>query len=561
MDMVWILMPLLWIVSLYSSHATFGTLKDWTLHEWLSYHTLISMRAFDQWSFWQLLGVSLVGSRSYEWENFDVREIWKGEGLYLSYPSLWLDIPYILFKLLHLDINIPNLHAYALVTNRFICSLIIFLLYNEICQLIINSDDSRDQKDSSFGQVSQIPALIGTAAWLFTPPVLYWTQNVYFTDQAVVPLVSALLLFTVKIKYRLHEMTKWQKVLLLVLTILATGYDWYAWTFLVALLAVYLILNWDIDWKQKLHSLLPILTGWVIVIATFLVQLFYFKDGIPQLLNTPVERSFLYGDTAKIKDSWETMLREYVHYLPSSKMPVLVGIGLITIISISLTIKQISQHERERRGVILATILLMCFVPWLHNLILANHSYIHNFSVFKLSVAFTFIYVVIPLSVIWIYLPKALYKARYYLLAVFLVVCLGFGIYIAPARMFEFSGYPKASNFSEQLGNLIRQEFQRNHILFAAQLYIPAFPPNGLWYANRRVYDVRYFKPTIELFKLADKPVEYYLIDRKGEDMADKVCVPNSIKEKTLNVTFGDSTNVVEEIITCSIDMTSSIIN
>jgi hypothetical protein len=538
-----ITLAITWLISIFASRATFGTLRDFTTHEWLSYHTLISMRAFEQWGFWQLLGVSVVASKSYEWQDYDIRNLWKGDGLYLSYPSLWLDIPYLIFKAVGWEVSIPNLHIYSLVVNRFLCSIIIFLLYRELSKLILNKFSSQPDYDAKV----TIPALIGTVAWLLNPSVLYWTQNVYFTDQAVVLPVCSIFWLTTKSDFKLHNLSGWQKALLFFLTLVATGYDWYAWTFLFCLLLVYFLISIDIAPIERIKAVVPILSAWLLVAVSFLCQLIYFRDGIPQIIATLKERSFINESDNKLENFWQVFGRHLLDCMPSRRSVIIIILLIVLAIgSLLWIIKNFGSWN------LFVVLLLLLATPLLHNLLLANHSYIHNFSAFKLSVGIIFCYSVIPFMVLVVWLEKA----KFQLLLTSLISLMLFGIFVSPNLLLKFSLYLSSTNFSEQFGNLVTAEIKDNQVPFSRTLYIPAFPPERLWYANRRIYDYKYVKGVIEGFGLQNKPVEYVFVERENDPSLAEVCSTTTpIKLKSLLITLGSGETVSEEIAICKIDL------
>jgi hypothetical protein len=91
---------------------------------------------------------------------------------------------------------------------------------------------------------------------------------------------------------------------------------------------------------------------------------------------------------------------------------------------------------------------------------------------------------------------------------------------------------------------------------FSRTLYIPAFPPERLWYANRRIYDYKYVKGVIEGFGLQNKPVEYVFVERENDPSLAEVCSTTTpIKLKSLLITLGSGETVSEEIAICKIDL------
>ncbi len=531
-----------WLISLWASRATFGTLRDFTMHEWLSYHTLISMRAFEQWGFGQLLGVSVVASKSYEWQNFDIRNLWKGDGLYLSYPSLWLDIPYFIFKAIGWEISITNLHIYSLLTNRFLCSIVIFLLYRELSKVIFSKFSSQPDYEAKV----TIPALIGVVAWLLNRAVLYWTQNVYFTDQAVILPVCTIFLLAIKSDFKLHNLARWQKILLFFLTLLATGYDWYAWTFLVCLVLIYFWLNPDVALLERFKALIPILSGWLLVTISYVIQLVYFKDGIPQIIATAKERLFTNESDKKLENFWQVFGNHLLDYMPNRQLVVIILFIVLAIASLSWIIKKFRSRD------LFVGLFLLLVVPLLHSLLLANHSYVHNFSAFKLSVGIIFLYSVMPFILLMLWLRSVDFQVLFIGLTSLVI----YGIFVSPHLALKYSGYPSSTNFSQQFGNLIISEIQNNQIPFSKTLYIPAFPPERLWYANRRIYDYNYAKGIIQEFGLQNKPVEYVFVDREDEQVLAEVCdASQEIKRRSLLVTLGSGETVFEQIAICKMNL------
>jgi len=532
-----------WLISLWASKSIFGILKDSTLHGWLSYHTLISMRAFEQWGFWQLLGVSLVASKSYEWEEYDIRNLWKDEGLYLSYPSLWLDIPYFIFKAIGWEVSISNLQIYSLVVNRFLCSIIIFFLYQEISKLVLKK--LSDQPDIE--KKSTIPALIGTVVWLLNPSVLYWTQNTYFADQAIILPFCSIILLATKSDFKLHNLVGWQRILLFLLSLVATGYDWYAWTFLLCLSSIYFWLNRDVGMAERIRALIPIFSGWLLVIISYLCQLLYFREGIPQILRTLQGRLFSNPYDTKLENFWLVYGNHLLDYMPSRQPVVVILLVICAIGSLYWVIKNCGSQN------LLISLCLLLATPFLHNLLVASHTYGHNFSALKLSVGMILSYAVMPclLLVTW------LKKTRWQMLFMFIVLSsiMVFGVILSPTLFLSFSKYVAASNFSEQYGNLVKSEIAYNQVPFSENQLILAFAPNRLWYANRRVYDYKQVQNTIERFNLQNKPVEYVFIDQESHKAITEICDPSQkIKYKSVEFTFGVGT-FAEKIVICKLNL------
>ncbi|MFN3927447.1 MAG: hypothetical protein ACK4QL_09010 [Pseudanabaenaceae cyanobacterium] len=520
-----LVIPLAWLASIYASSPIFGQLRSDTLHEWLSYHTLISMRAFEQWGFWKLMGVSILNSKTYEWQDFDITNLTRDDGLYTAYPSLGLDIPYAVFKLFNLDVSIANLQIYSLIFNRLLLSLILFLIYKELTQFILSHIKlySSDGQKQSF-QISEAASLIGIVVWLLTPAVLYFTQNIYFVDQAVLLPVYSIFLIALKLRYKLHEANTRQRLLLFLLAFISTGYDWYSWTFLLFLLLIYFYENSSLNFKQRLSASSPILRGWALAILIYCSQLVYFKNGVFQLLQRALHRLFTNNMSdhtfSQINGFWEVLASYLNEYVPTSGWVLFVVLILVVYISVLRLAKSSGNFDIESKAVLRISFDLGFLVPLLHNLLLGHHTYTHNFSFLKLSPFFVFVFTIIPTMALLIDLRQ---KYKYYFLYALIVSLLFFGIFTAPKKIIDYTQYYISTTFAESLGKIVKEEVGYKQVPFSLTLPINYFPPHPLWYSGRRVYSIARFYHYVHLLKLDQKEVEYYYIDRKGVKPARRI--------------------------------------
>jgi hypothetical protein len=329
---------------------------------------------------------------------------------------------------------------------------------------------------------------------------------------------------------------------LFLLTLVATGYDWYAWTFLFFLVLIYFWLNSDVALSEKFKALIPVLSGWLLVAISYVIQLLYFKDGIPQIIRTVKERSFTNQSDAKLDNFWQVLSERLLDYLPSHNLII------VSILIICATASLYCLLTNNWSWRLFASLFLLFITPLIHNLILANHTYIHSFSCFKLSLGIIFSYSVLPAILLTHYFENI----KFYLLFSSLFGLMSFGILVSPQLMLTFSHYPSSNNFHEQLGNLLISELSKKQVAFSKTLYVPAFPPEGLWYANRRIYDYNYAKDIIQEFSLQNKPVEYVFVDREDEQVLAEICDPSQdVKHKSLLVTLGSGETVTEKIMMC----------
>jgi hypothetical protein len=416
---------LLWLASVVISRPIFNRPLE-AHHEWLTAHTLVSMRSFDQWGFWKLLGASVLTPKSYEYLNSDITAFTKYPSIYLSYPSLWLVLPYLVIKLLEslhlgMDISISSLQTYHLVVNRLICGGVIYYLYLEIINILA--------KPTLTPYIKRLIALIGLVGWMFTPPVLYWTQNVYLTDQAVLLPIYALFLVALKCKFDFNSLSRLGKFSLFGLSLYATGCDWYGWICITILGTICLtkkllsliqqpISKSSFRWflVDYVNSMKYLLFGTAITAFIFLVQLFYYKDGFTQIVRISFQRLGVADDAGNRLSADEMARGVFAHltgYLPQRIEPIFNDIIdkskkinemdalLVASASILLLAALFYLYKRNQdKQIVIYTYSLVFLAPILQIYVLRQHSYVHNFSFFKTGLPITFILIILPIIIL-----------------------------------------------------------------------------------------------------------------------------------------------------------------
>jgi hypothetical protein len=467
---------LLWGVSLFLSHATFDRPLD-AHHEFLMAHSLLSLRNLDQWGFGQLLGASILIPRSLEYLQADVTTFTKADGIYLSYPTLWLAVPYGIFKLFSLAISNANLQIYHLVVNRWLDGVILYFLLREIIDLLVNAE---------FGTKGRrLWAFLGTAGWMCNPPVLYWTQNVYFCDQGVLLPIYGLTLFALRHRFRFADLSTSKQVLFFALSVLAAGFDWYGWVFLFVLMVIVGFPLRSRGWTELWRSLRWMLVAIAMMGGWFLAQLFYFKDGIPQITNTALQRTGA-SSGADIGATFHTIFLHWTYYLPPSLTTLFwqsdVWFTLIVIVILLLlcgfALGLLYRHSGDRAC--LRSLYGLLFVPPLLQIILLRqHSAIHDFSTFKLAFPTAF--------VMWVALPLAFLhlfpSLRRLVLGVGVVMAVA-AIANSPRQLVDFAevGLP----YAQELGAVVQKYIASHDLPISDQ--VRAHPPQAPWYTNRTIY-------------------------------------------------------------------------
>jgi hypothetical protein len=478
---------LFWLISIKVSEPILNYPMDW-----LSSHTLSSMRAFEEWGFWKLLGASILVPSTPEFQNIDITSLTKYEGVYLSYPSLWLVLPYITLKILSpfgVQISPISLEVYNLVTGRLFLSIVLYFIFLEVINLA--SVDAR-----LGGLVKRIIAFTTTLCWMFSTPVLYWTQNEYFSDQAVLLPIYLITLLLLKRRFSLISSSLSLRSVLGVLVFWGCSIDWYAW---VATLILFGIV-WANDFSEKKSStkdfifqypnvLFPVFLGVLITLGIYLVQLLYFKDGFSQLLAIFIQRTSTQADTGKTLSFLDLLTGIYSHwlpYIPEAKKLKFIILPLVLASSIFLY-SSVPQPVRKNIGLLIAAIIV---VPLVQLLLLKQHSYTHTFSAFKMALPVSFFLYLIPLMSMTILASEITssfssnaFNCTVLAISSFLVVSV---ISYSSYKILDFAG--PSSPRDQQLEKLVSSKFSINHLLFSTNLRVSAFPPDPFWYTHRFIY-------------------------------------------------------------------------
>jgi hypothetical protein len=520
-----IIIFLLWLASVVISRPIFSRPLDITHHEWLTAHTLVSMRAFDQWGFWKLLGASVLTPKSYEYLNSDITIFTRFDGVYLSYPSFWLILPYLAIKFLELfhlgiDISISSLQTYHLVVNRLICGVVIYYLYLEVINILA--------KPTLTLYIKRLIAFIGLIGWMFAPPVLYWTQNVYLSDQAVLLPIYALFLVAIKCKFDFDSLSKLGEFSLFSLSIYATGCDWYGWVSVAILGAICLIRKFFFFLRQKsiskssvgsflvgyFNSIKYLLLSTVITSLIFLAQLIYYKDGFRQIASIFLLRVGTADDGGKqlsSEDMVRGILAHWTSYLPQRIEPIFADIidksknfnvmdvflVAIAIISLLLALYYLYKKSQDKQ-IVIYTYVLIFFAPLSQIYLLRQHSYVHDFSAFKIGLPVAFSLIVLPIITLNHLLSTPSdsldsgYRQTNIAFSAF-VVSLGLAIIFSSGdRLIGFA--KQTGNYNQELGVLIQKNVAQTDLPISEELWVGPNPPQPLWYTNRFIYVIDQLK-------------------------------------------------------------------
>ena len=513
---------LLWLVSVLVSKPIFSRPLD-AHHEWLTAHTLVSMRAFEEWGFWKLLGASIIVPKSYEFISVDLTYFTKQEGIYLSYPSLWLVLPYVAFKFVNLfpldiDLSPQYLQAYNLVVNRLICGVVIYYLYLEIIKILTGDTLTDYQK--------KLIAFLGLTGWMFTPPVLYWTQNVYFSDQAVLLPIYIIFLISLRCKFKFEQLSTPGKSLLFIASLVACGIDWYGWVSVSIILLIVLVDLWlsrNKDsfsliafLKQYLNSIKWLFSGMLVSGVVFLAQLLYYRDGLNQILTTFLSRSGKVhkDNTLTLISLFRKIAGHWIAYYPPRLQQLTKpdNYHLIAVLVAALLILGIiySFYRKSEDKLLSAYVYVLVFlVPLLQLYLLKQHSYLHDFSAFKMGLSISFSLLILPAVLLILILKKILGNTNFQFLyrnvcvSIFIVSLGLMMIFSSSDRVIKFAGVDGKIN--QDKGYLVARNITFDDLPITNDKSLVVgmlFPPQPVWYTNRYIYSPSQLKNLLSQGKL-----------------------------------------------------------
>lgn len=318
----------------------FGIVSDWH-HQFLSSSTL-------QFALnWYREGILNLKFGMFEFPASIEFPTLADRSLYISYPPGTVIPFYFLCKLLNQEPSGPILMAFNLF-NHFACAWILgFFTLKMTKKLWL--------------------AIFCGALYLLWPSTLYWQQNVFFSDQAII-LPFLIVWFC---EFFSEQKTKFLFWLQLTAIFYGALTDWF-FVSVVVILCIHRYLKIK-NVKQWLKNIAPILSVCIFAAILFLTQL-YLLGGFEKIYQKFLDRTAIsdHGkENAKIfwKDFW-------LNYLGKQY-----GYGALIFF---LTIFFFAFKELWRNKIISA-VGFLSFTILLHSFLLRNHTAVHDFSALKFA--------------------------------------------------------------------------------------------------------------------------------------------------------------------------------
>lgn len=425
----------------------FNTLSDWH-NQWLTASTIKFATFWHQEGPMNLKWAMLESPLSFETPTLEARNI------YPSYPSGTIVPLYLLSKIFNHEPNLAFVHVYNLANHLIITLLLFFLVFELLDKLEL--------------KMRSLLAFLSGTYYLLLPGPIYWHQNVFFSDQAVIlPFILAIFLELKKDRTQ-KNIYHW-----LLLPVLFWGLmtDWFYYVFLGMLFFKRL-------WMKQFKSSMLLVGVGFFSLSLFFYQL-YILDVFPLLKAKFLIRTGMAGEEAELvrhffKKFWLGHVSKQFGY--GGPWFLLLSFYLfIPLFFYKLIKKQLTPEKLE-----LGSSIFLLSVPCLVQIyLLMNHSVVHDFSVLKFSLMMS--------AVPFFLLPQYFELPRKWANGLIILSLLNL-LYIHP-RWHKMFVQPTTNYHVE--AKFIRQMAKFNDLYFSPNFVIQENPPQKMSFSMKRVYQIK----------------------------------------------------------------------
>ena len=487
-----LLFILFWLISIAITFKIFNRPLGGN-NEFLTGTTLTGLRAFETHGLWPLAGQLNRLPYSFEFYGIEPKELpgWKP-----NHPSLFLVAPYFLYKILNFmgltrEITPAFIQTYQLVFTRLISIILVYFIVKNILKNFEINNHARN-----------LISLVSTFFWLFNPPVLYWTQNVYHEDQAHLTPSLMLILLTIHYGFNFLTSKKCEMAIQFLIALWVSSSSYYGWLLIpsISLFSILKTLDRNISinrvirvFREQLLSQKFLYMGMGTSILIYFYQLYYLGADY---LNRPFERFLARTSTieseGKIHNNVQIIrqiLEHISYYLPLSNSETKnIIFSIFSIISILVLYYVMRKGFTDRKKDLLITLGFVTITPISYVFLLKNYSYLHEFSVLKIA---------LPLLLFSIALPLALLENKFNFIAKYIdrstfstffvgIISLIFLSQITYPNLIHFAG--PTHTYSQDLGALVVNNIARDELPTSENLFVSISPPYTQYYTSRLIY-------------------------------------------------------------------------
>ncbi len=478
-------------------------------HEWLTAHSVCVTRNWLNDGALKLKFMHVLNPDSIEFGGLAIRDP------YVSYPPGAFIPVFLIAKAFGIQDLIVLYQAYNLANHLAIAWMLFILMF-----MIIDSVKAVSLRNIFF---SMVPSLI----YLFTPPTLYWHQNVFFADQAVMLLFVIFVYLEVK-NYLKGQLGALERFLLGGTVFLGVLTDW-LFVFVIAVAVALRVLFVSKDASGRIRQialsvkiiLAPALAGmglyaYQVLSAGALGRLlktFFWRSGVG-------ERGIFSG----FLDHYFAghVVDGYGHVLSLSAAVA----ALMVMLYYALEKGRGKGPARGRRPAEAAVyLILLTVLPCvLQGLVFQQHSTIHDFAALKWALSFSLIpFGIFPV----VHFARAAATQRkkridlVFLLSYFIL--LSGGVFLRTAFCYE-RFFAEDDDQYKRVGELVKRNAAYHDVCLSFDFEIADFPPEALAYSQKRVYriaDIREAEAVAAQLQKGKAWVKIFMLAETWEKMKD----------------------------------------
>lgn len=426
---------------------------------------------------------------------------------YTSYPPGTILPIYIASELLGQEPTVGLVMGYNLLNQfliAFFLSLMIFFFLRQQLRFdIINSF-----------LFSIIPIIIE----LLLPGPLYWFQNVFFSDQAVIlPFVIYIFLEVIKdgISMDITENSR-NLIFLNIFQNIVLFYGFLTdWFFIFIALTIYIkrIIDGEIFFNKKMfwnvdmfHFIKESLKYWIVplfAIFLFVLQVIL-VGGANQTISKALFRTSISNNGVEHFSSGFIIFLGYIssNYGLLAVALIFVSLFFFILMFIYLSLGRFIRHKNIFKIKKTICLMGMLLVPCVIQVIVfSNHTVMHDFSVLKFSIPLAIIpFVLLPIMIflfsdnLFNKKIEMLNRFKVYfnltLLIIFIISFTAASVYTVNENPHYKDMFPVVNDNYSIIGTSVGKNTGYNDIVFSPDFEIPENPPQQLSYSMKRVYHI-----------------------------------------------------------------------
>ncbi|MBN2120930.1 MAG: hypothetical protein JW734_07765 [Candidatus Omnitrophica bacterium] len=439
--------------------------------EWQAGHSVCVTNNWLKEGAFSLRFMHVLNPDSIEFDSFASRKP------YVSYPPGTFIPVFLIARIFNITDLVVLYQCYNLF-NHLVISIILFLLMF----MIIDYFRKVDIFSTFF---SLVPSLI----YLFTAHTLYYHQNVFFTDQAV--MLWFVIFVYMEIKRVLGgQLDKRNRLILLATVFMGTLTDWLFVFVLAAAICMRMIFkDRHMEFKHIVASVMDLVAPALAAVFIFSYQIIS-TNSFFVLIQT-FKRRYRVGEDGSVVDFFQQHFVSYVidKYGLFLCLSAVVAFSVLAGYYMFIVIKR----GRSNGSGLMHTYLYLCCLVFLPCLLQVNtfqqHSIVHDFSALKWALPLS----LVPFGIFPVVLIQTARKHKHYgFIAGFSVLFTIFSL----AAVFGKTAHEYRDFFdigsddNRRLGELVRRNAGYYDICFSFDFDIPVFPPPRLAYSGKRVYRI-----------------------------------------------------------------------